>query len=267
MLDLSTLGLTPEQHARRRGGIGGSEALNIVTGDWEPLWEVKTGRREAEDLSNILAVVMGQYTEDLNIAWYAKQTGRSVTRCREQVTHNCIPYLGVTLDGMSYTETGHPAPLNAKHVSKNDEATSSRYMAQGTHEALVTGCDHFMFSMFVGSNRWVLEEYAVDPFFAEEYLAKCEQFWTYVELDERPPAAEPLPVPPPRTLRTVDMTGNNEWANFALDWLKLRGPAKAFEIAAKTLKDMVEEDVGLAIGHNIQIKRGRNDALYISEVK
>ena len=267
MLDLSTLGLSPEQIARRRRGIGGSDAHHIISGDWEKLWEIKTGRSEYEDLSDILAVMMGIYTEPLNLAWYAKQTGRPVTRCGEQVTHPKYPFLGVTLDGYSVTEGGYPAPVNAKHVAQDNLATELRYMAQGTHEALCTGCDHFMFSMFVGNNKWVLTEHEVDPFFAEEYIGKCGQFWYYVETGERPPLAEPLPVPPPRQLRTIDMTGNNQFAECAHEWLRLRGPAKAFETAAKSMKSMVEPDVGLVTGYNVQIKRGRNDALYISEVK
>lgn len=267
MLDLASLGLTPEQHARRARGIGGSEAGTIVSGDWYHLWEQKTGRAGPDDLSNILAVIMGIYTEDLNLAWFAKQTGRAVTRLREQVTHPTIPYLGVTLDGFSCTEMGFPAPVNAKHVSRADEAMEIRYTAQGTHEAIVTDCDHYMFSVFVGNNKWELFESEVDPFFAEEYLSLCEQFWQHVASDTPPATVTPLPVPAPRRLRTVDMEGNNEFASYALDWLRLRGAAKAFDSAAKSLKGLVDLDVGLCHGYGIQIKRGRNDALYISEMK
>jgi hypothetical protein len=41
--------------------------------------------------------------------------------------------------------------------------------------------------------------------------------------------------------------------------------AKDHERAAKELKAMVEDDVGLAAGHGAQIKRGRNGSLYITE--
>lgn len=267
MLDLTTLGLSPEQRARRRDCIGGSDALAIVSGDWQKLWAIKTGRIEDEDLSDILPVMMGTFTEPFNLAWYAKQTGRAVHRSGEHVRHPIFPYLGVTLDGVSQTALGFPATVQAKHVGADNEATEIRYTAQCHHEAACLGFDHYMMSMFVGNSKWVLHEREVDPFFTEEYLAKAAQFWRFVEADIEPPSADPLPVPPPRQLRTVDMEGNNEFASFAVDWLRMKGPAKVFEDAAKALKKMIEPDVGLAIGHGVQIKRGRNDALYITEVK
>jgi predicted phage-related endonuclease len=267
MLDLATMGLSPEQKERRRNFIGGSDAHHIISGDWQELWEIKTGRREYQDLSDILAVMMGVYTEPFNLAWYARRTGRSLTRCGEQVVHPQLPFLGVTLDGMSETEDGHPATVQAKHVGNADEAMELRYTAQNHHEAACMGVEHYIMSVFVGNNKWVLIEREVDPFFTEEYLSKCQEFWQYVELDVPPPAAAPLPVPPPRKLRTVDFDGNNQFASMAVDWIRFKGPAKAYEEAAKGLKSMVEIDVGLAIGHGIQIKRGRNDALYITEVK
>jgi predicted phage-related endonuclease len=269
MLDLLTLGLTPEQHAQRSRWVGGSDALAIVSGGdaWLQLWLQKTGRAAPADLSDVLAVVMGQYTEPLNIAWFQRQTGRQVSGCREQRVHSRLPFIGVTLDGLTTTEDGFDATLQAKHVSQSNEAMELRYTAQCTHEALVLGYDHYVMSVFVGSSKWELYEREVDPFFAAEYLALCEEFWDYVVTDREPPAPPPLPVPPPRRLRTVDMTASNIWAEYAGVWRSLKPSHQRFEAAAKELKRLIEPDVGLATGHGVQVKRGRNDALYISECK
>ena len=266
MLDLRTLGFDDEHRQRRRSFIGGSDALKIISGDWRELWAIKTGRAEGEYLGDILPVMLGLFTEPFNLAWYEKQTGRAVTRRGEHVVHPTIPFMAVTLDGVSPTALGFPATVQAKHTGRDDEAMEIRYTAQCHHEAACLGYDHYMLSVLVGNSKWVLHERETDPFFTEEYIAKCREFWRYVEADEEPPAAEPLAVPPPRQLRTVDMEGNNEFASFALDWLRMKGPAKAFDEAAKALKKLIEPDVGLATGYGIQIKRGRNDALYITEV-
>ena len=70
-------------HAQRKKGIGGSDAKKIMEGDWFALWEEKTGRREGEDLSGILQVQLGSFTEDFNRFWFEKQTGLPV------LTENC----------------------------------------------------------------------------------------------------------------------------------------------------------------------------------
>ena len=55
---------------KRTGFIGGSDCVKIMQGDWYPLWEIKTGRTQGEDLSSNLAVRMGSYTESFNIQWF-----------------------------------------------------------------------------------------------------------------------------------------------------------------------------------------------------
>ena len=53
----------------RTKGIGGSDAKKIVDGSWHDLWLEKTGRKEQDDLSEILAVQIGIATETLNLDW------------------------------------------------------------------------------------------------------------------------------------------------------------------------------------------------------
>ena len=36
----------------RIGFIGGSDAVQIMNGDWVKLWSIKTGKEQPEDLSN-----------------------------------------------------------------------------------------------------------------------------------------------------------------------------------------------------------------------
>ena len=62
------------------------------------------------------------------------------------------------------------------------------------------------------------------------------------------------------------MTLSNGWATTeALRWRQTSPIAKDHERAAKELKAMVEDDVALATGHGVQIKRGRDGSLYITE--
>ena len=73
--------LTAEQIAFRKTVIGGSDANILMSGDNEKifrLWQEKRGERESDDLSEILVVQMGIWTEAFNRIWFTKTTGRSV---------------------------------------------------------------------------------------------------------------------------------------------------------------------------------------------
>ena len=56
----------------RKVSIGGSCALRIMDGDWHGLWMEKMGYREGADLSKVLQVQLGVWTEEFNIKWFEK---------------------------------------------------------------------------------------------------------------------------------------------------------------------------------------------------
>src|SRR4030088_3578383 len=93
-------GKTPRD---RRTYIGGSDA-RIIMGDDEPallrLWREKRGEVEPEDLSANLIVQLGTVTENLNRAWYERNTGHAVTDVQRRVFHPVKRWMAATLDGM-----------------------------------------------------------------------------------------------------------------------------------------------------------------------
>lgn len=94
--------LTNEQKEFRRHGIGGSDANTIMGGDPEKvlrLWKEKRGEIEPEDLSSVLPVRMGSFTEPLNIQWFEEQTGKVVTHNGDQRKSTEYPWMLCTLDG------------------------------------------------------------------------------------------------------------------------------------------------------------------------
>ena len=57
----------------RKGTIGGSDVAKLQDpNNWFEMWEIKTGRKQSPDLSNVLPVAMGATTEALNHAWFRK---------------------------------------------------------------------------------------------------------------------------------------------------------------------------------------------------
>jgi hypothetical protein len=268
-------GLTPEQIALRRTGIGGSDAGAIVAGgdEWPKLGRIKLGIDPEEDLSNELRVQMGIFTEPFNCYWYEKQTGRKVLRRNERAVHPRIPYIVINLDGVTRTEGGQLAYLDFKHVGKSGDQLTLRYTAQGTHGASVIGADWWCLSCFVGNSKWELTEQEVDPFFLAEYLELCREFWSYIERGKVPPPRDPLPVPPPRKLRTVtlDEELRNQWPNWGpsmaiemASFSRTEAAAKANAIARTNIKELLPDDVGTVIRGRIKVVRSRNDAVRIT---
>lgn len=268
-----TLGLSPASLIERRKGIGGSDAKILMEGDPAALlslWEEKTGRKEGEDLSRVLPVQLGSFTEPFNLHWYELTTGRKVTNEGEVHIHGDRGFMRCTLDGLTTTESGQPAVFQAKHVnafSKIEEVTQ-RYMPQVHHEMHVAGMGHAILSVIMGTMAYEVIEIPCDEFYLAQLIDRERAFWTSVETDTPPCVLEPIAAPVmPTKFRTVSMEGNNAWATHAADWLANGTAAKAFEKATKEIKALLEADVGTATGHGLQAKRAKNGAVTISAIK
>lgn len=159
------------------------------------------------------------------------------------------------------------AVFEAKHVSafaKPDEI-KQRYFPQLQHNMKVTGAQKAFLSVFYGTLKWECYEVDADPLYQAQLVAVEEAFWRCVETGEPPVAVHvPEPIEP---IRKVDMTGNNQWGVHAHIWVSNAGYAKAFETAAKSLKELVEKDVIEASGNGVIVKRNKAGALSISEIK
>jgi predicted phage-related endonuclease len=285
---MKALGLSPEQIEQRRKFVGGSDAGEVMTGDWGRLWRVKTGREQPEDLSDILAVQMGSFTEDLNAFWYTKQTGRPVENRGQFIAGlymslysdgigDC-PFMAANLDGVTTTSKGHPAYWDAKHVGRLDEATVLRYTPQMVHCCTILGFDWWVLSVFIGNSKWELVEQEVDPIYQATLIAREREFWGYVERDEEPPEqSAPVLAPKPQPkLRTVQLEDQwrDEWPNWGTRMVELFGTfagtyaaATAHAIAREDIKTLLPDDVGLVTRGNIKISRTRAGAVTMAITK
>lgn len=269
-MTLQTFGLTAEQILKRREGIGGSDANIIMGGDQAAilrLWEEKTGQREGEDLSRVLPVQMGTWTEPLNRHWYTLMTGNAVTDEGTVCFRDDIPFMRCTVDGMVRSER---AVFEAKHVNAfaKIEEVAQKYMPQLHHNMAVTGFTRAILSVFMGTLKYEFFVVEADPFYTATLIEAEEAFWNAVQT-MTPPGDMPAAISPetPKTLRTVDMTGRNEWADAAFNWSTNKLAAKIFLGAEKDIKALVEFDVGEAIGHGIKVTRAKNGSLTIREAK
>lgn len=267
------LGLTASALTDRRTGIGGSDANTIMSGNADrinALWREKLGEIPGDDLSGNLAVAMGSHTEELNRAWFERETGRLVHSEGTTRQHRTLEYLRLTLDGMTTTEDGQPAVFEAKHsntMATRDELLA-RYQPQLHHAMNVCGFSFAYLSVFQGNSVWWTRLIRRDDSYAAALQQAEEDFWLAVLTRTPPIPAAPIAAPVAfEDMREVDMTGNNEWADAAADWCANRKAARLFDGAGKRLKAAIPSDIRRAFGHGIEASRSKTGAITIKEQK
>jgi predicted phage-related endonuclease len=272
---LSSLGLSAEQRALRRDSIGGSDANVVMSGDEKKLlrlWKEKRGEAEPEDLSDVLAVQMGSFTEPFNVAWFEKNTGRQVIRpsglAGDGIYSGPEPFMRCTVDGIVAEAGDLPEALfEAKHCGtrNTDAEIFARYVPQLTHNALCVGTRTAFLSCFKGNGDWVMFEYDLDDAYAARLIAAEEAFWQCVQTGEPPCAVPSEPTPKPVGVVEYDMTGSNAWASFSGEYLETKLAADRHEEARKEPKALVPADASKCFGHGIIVKRDKRGALRFAE--
>ena len=289
-LQLQTKGnimLTQKQIQQRSLGIGGTDAKKIMDGEenWHSLWMEKTRRKQPEDLSLIFQVQLGLITEEFNLHWLEQDTGWEVIPYTQAFTSQEYPFMRCHPDAIAHITDGHvhSAVVDAKHTNAFTDAEElyERYYYQLVHNFIVMKTcaekwdktlTHCVISVIRG-NQW-LQPIIFEPDKAEkEKLIDYETtFWQYVIDDKEPTMGQPYKSVPSVALNkmievNMEAKGDNEWAAFAKDWLETRDAKKQNMQADKILKKKLADNVRLAYGNGVQIKRSRQNKLYLTEQK
>ena len=249
----------------RRSFIGGSDARIIMGSDEAALirlWREKRGEAEPEDLSGNLIVQLGAATEDLNRAWFERNSGRQVRDVQRRVKHSAIPWMAATLDGIV---EGTEAVFEAKFMlpwSFSEEAAAEKYMAQLQHNMWVTHLRSSVLSIITGGGKWVEITIPMDPLYLSVLVQAEKKFWRCVQSGETPHLinAEP-PRPRIEAIRIVDMSSSNSWAEFAALFRDTRDAFLDHERAKSELKALMPEDAKEASGHGIRARRSKSGAI------
>lgn len=206
----------------RKQGIGGSDAaaimgLNPYMSNVD-LWEIKTGRKEQEDISAKVCVVYGVKAEQhLRELFKLDNPYLSVSHQEYKTyTHPEYSFVKGSFDGiLTHNETGTKGVLEIKTTTirrqrdweKWQNRIPTNYFCQLLHYFLCR--DDFKFAVlkakiiepaynaqsFYEENKITIKNYFLlrENFQAdiELLLEREKEFWGYVERDERPPLLLP----------------------------------------------------------------------------
>lgn len=195
--------------ARQAQGIGGSEAgavlgVNKYQSNVD-LWELKTGRRPAPDLSENAAVQFGKFAEPLIRELFKQDYPEYKTDYHEfwLYVNDKYPFIFATLDGELTGPDGARGILEIKTTTIQnksqwdewDNRIPDSYYAQILHQLAATGWDFAILKAYIryhvdGEVRVTIRHYRINRADVQgdiEYLIEAErQFWEAVKADKRP---------------------------------------------------------------------------------
>ncbi len=205
--------MTREQWLKeRKKGIGGSDAATIL--GLNPyksnidLWNEKTGKVKAKDISDKPYVKYGTEMEDiLRESFKIKHPEFFITHKENTIIkHKKYPFLFASLDGeILEVATGREGVLEIKtseilrsmQKEKWKDKIPDNYYCQVLHYLNVTGYEFakLFAELRYDENYQVTKTYTIERKDVEEDIKYLEQkeieFWRYVEEDKRPPLVLP----------------------------------------------------------------------------
>lgn len=198
----------------RQKGIGGSE-ISAVVGcnpymDNVTLWEIKTGRRKADDISDKPYVQYGTQAEEHLRALFALDFPQYQVFYEENnsFTNDRYPFAQASLDGWLVDDKGRTGILEIKTTEilrsmqkeKWKDRIPDNYFCQVLFYMAVMEADFAVLKAqlktdFGGDIQLVTKHYHIERSEVQEdinyLMQKGAEFWEYVKSDTRPPLILP----------------------------------------------------------------------------
>jgi len=268
---------TPKvEHLRinRHMGIGGSDATRIMRGDWHTLWLEKTEKQKPEDLSRVLPVQLGLYTEPVNKQWLEYELNKKVTDYPELYAKK--DFMFAHYDGWIEQDK---IIVECKHTYSNNTLDNviSTYMPQVQHYLMVSETPYIYLSVIFGNNRFEYCKIDEDETYQKKLYEIEKSFWSYVKDNKPPEQLDQLTDQLPKLAGRIkindmitidfDETRDNEFMSLAKEWHETKQPAIQHKAIGQVLKAKVPDNCRKATGSGILISRNKAGTLSIKETK
>lgn len=228
-------------------------------------WLEYTGRKEPEDLSTKLNVLMGSHTESLNKRYYEMMTGYEFAdndawrktwrdKLELETQHPDYPWLLTHPDQWRIDDAGNIVLVDFKHTNErkwsNKEELVDTYSAQMQMQMLVAQAAFGVpvtqseLSVFFGNSKWDVIPIPAEPDTQQSLLSLYRGFYQHVMNDEAPDADwEPkIKIPKVVPHQTRQMHQDNEFCELAAQWVRYKDSYKAFSAIDSQLKGKLKDD-------------------------
>ena len=249
----------------RRGFIGGADCVKIMQGEWQELWEVKTGRREPDDLSDNIAVQLGTFTEDFNLQWFEKQYQCVLEKHQWEIEQQIgrVPTRGTIDAAYGFV------PVEAKHTNAFNSMNDiiERYMPQIQLYSKLADTHSAYLSVIFGNSKWEARRIQCSNEYFNKMWTVVSDFWSYVEAD-KPPEDVNVPTINQDNIEVDQMvmrdaTQDNQFVDAAVTYIQGYEHNRVFENAKKDLKAMVLPSEREVYCDQLSVRRDKRGALRI----
>lgn len=188
--------LSPIQTENRKKGVGASESaiildLNKFTSPYD-LWLIKTGQKEAPDLSDIPQVYWGCVHEDIIAKEYEKVMNCKVHAVPETLFHAEYPHILCHLDRVV---TGKRKILECKFAMfagdqwgpSGSDIVPMQYIIQVQHQMAVTGYEEADIAVLIGGWDFRVYHFKRDEQLINKIIKEVSLFWDCVTNNIAPP--------------------------------------------------------------------------------
>lgn len=177
--------ITDAQKAERINYLGSSDAAAVLgLSRWKsPLavWAEKTGQIEPEDISDKMAVRLGQKMEQVIAELFTEDTGLELEEVPETIYHPAHRYIAANLDRRVKGTKVLVEIKNVGQFSKSEWMNGNvptEYAAQVMHQLMVTGYDYGWLVAAVGNSDLIIKKIERNEVALNTMLEREIDFWT-----------------------------------------------------------------------------------------
>jgi len=251
--------------------IRGSDMVSIMTGKWNELYKIKTGKIGRVDLSHEFHVLLGVETENFNLMWSQRAFDYEWSaQKRFEMSYGSIPFQG-TVDG--YDKDKHMI-IECKHTHGMNtmENMINFYMPQVQFYLYISKAKQCLLSVILG-NKYDAVIIDSSKQYQDDMLDKIKAFWDYVVHKQEP---EDVYLRTSQTIKDAipingktkrDVSKSNSFTEATNAYMMFEETAKKFESAKKLLKEEIKPDEAEIYNDVLSVKRDKRGSVRITKKK
>ena len=275
--------------------IGSSDAADILAGNFDRLYDIKTGATPEPDLSDVFPVQLGAFVEEFHLDWtirklneehndafrwskFAEEGKQHASTFKPDLAFNS-PTLRSHPDALLKDKQNRVIPIEVKITGRFStvEEAADFYMPQIQHHMICWNVDQLLFSVVIGTKEpqriWV----GASTEYQRHYLDRCDAFWGHIEAGI-PPARQvyvPLgdkPLVPRSVADSVPFDGmtrrsianDNRAPGLIAEFIETKKAVKRHDEVKKELTGMMKDDEREIYCDGFTIKRDKRGAKRIT---